>query len=244
MLHDKDRLSGKGGFVVAHNLKGNRIDGWVNQLKAIEAGRTRKRKDSVTMYHEILSWSDLDTPSMTPEKMERMTREYVKKRGVNGAILAVPHFNKNHYHVHLLVSGVDRSGKAMRLSREELADLKRQIQSFQVEQFPELHNSLPAHGRKSKLCATEKEMQYKKRTGKQTMREKVAEIVTSCLKRSKSDEEFFALLLEQDMETYVRGRRVYGVVCEGRKFRFGTLGIDLHDQISKDRKLLWRVRHR
>jgi hypothetical protein len=235
MLHDNDRLAGKEGFVVAHNLKGNRIDSWVDQLKALETGRVHRRKNSVTMTHEILSWHADDAKHMSMEKMERMTREYIRMRGVRGAkVLAIPHYNKSHYHVHLLVSGVDAAGKAMRLSREELHELKKRAQQYQIEKFPELSNSLPAHGRRSKERKTDKEVQFKKRKGKMSEREAVTVLVRSCHSQATSENDFYERLEKNGLKTYLRGGKVYGVERNGKKYRFKTMGMDLEFEHTID----------
>lgn len=228
MLHDNDRLSGKEGFVVAHNLKGNRIDSWVDQFKALEAGRIHRRKNSVTMTHEILSWHADDARHMTKEKMERMTREYIRIRGVRGAkVLAIPHYNKSHYHVHLLVSGVDGTGKAMRLSRAEFGEIKTKAQQFQIDIFPELKNSVVVHSRKSQKHIHDKEVQYKKRTGKISTREELSEVVHLCRSRSHSKNDFFQFLKVAGIEVYLRRGKETGVRSGNRKFRFKNFGIDL-----------------
>lgn len=229
MLHDKHRLSGQGrGFVVAHNLKGNRIDDWVRQLKENETHRKRRRKDSVIITHEMLSWHKDDVRNMTPQKMEAMTREYIRLRGSRGVYLAVPHFDRGHWHVHILVAGVEyKTGKAMRMSRKELADLKKNIQQYQVRQYPELSHSVVQHGRKAKSRVSEKEYQLKARTKKLTKREEVSQLVYSCYTQASSTEDFYARLKACKLPTYVRGGRVYGVVSEGKKYRFKTIGISL-----------------
>lgn len=246
MLHDTDRLSPKErGFVVAHGLRGNTVASWVKQLKAHEATRVHKRKNSVVLTHELLSFHAADTNSITPEKLERLTREYIRLRG-NGKFLAVPHYDKSHYHVHILASGVDVNGKAMRMSRSELGELKKKIQQYQVERYPELSKSLPTHGRKSKLRVTDKEIQMKKRTKKQTTRERVAEMVNLCRLRSRSDEKFFVLLSEKGMEVYQRGGKPYGVLFNERKYRFATLGMGVNlnekDRLNERRHTLQGLR--
>ncbi len=253
MLHDNDRLSGREGFVVAHNLKGNKIDSWVNQLKELEVGRVLRRKDSVTMTHEILSWHKDDARHITAEKMEQMTREYIRLRvGVRGAkVLAIPHYNKEHYHVHLLVSGVDTTGKAMRMSRGEFGDIKKQVQQHQITNFRELTKSVVAHGRKSKLRVNDQEVQMKQRMKKVSIHEKVREAVLECQAQARSQEDFLVQLQRKNLEVYVRGGKLYGVVQDNRKFRFGTLGVQLDFDVEKalnrlqsKRKARGKSRHR
>lgn len=230
MLHDTDRLSPKeNGFVIAHGLRGNTVDGWVKQLKENEAGRVHRRKNSVVLTHEILSWHENDSSEITPEKLELMTREYIRLRcnEKTAKVLAIPHYNKDHYHVHLLVSGVDANGKAMRMSRDELGELKRNVQQCQVERFPELIHSLPAHGRKTKQRETDNEREYKKRTGKMSAREEVTLLVHECRSQAISETDFYERLGAQGLKTYQRGGMVYGVERDGRKYRFKTISIPL-----------------
>lgn len=239
MLHDKGRIRpDQDGFVIAHNLRGNSIEDWVAQLKANDDRRTVRRKDSVRMYHEILSWHADDARHITPEKMEQMTREYIRLLGITGSYLAVPHYNTSHYHVHLLVSGVDRDGKAMRMSRAELGELKKNIQQYQIAKFPELTKSVVAHGRKAKQQTSEKEVQPGVYTKKMSVREQVRTIVLECHEQSVSQEDFFARLKAHRMETYVRGGRAYGVAYDGKKYRFSTLGIESVDHVAVDFQLV------
>src|SRR4051812_16608192 len=99
MIHDKDRLFDKEGrsFAITHNLKGDNIDEWVRQYKANEEFRQRKRKDSVYLTHEILSWHREDAKHITLSKMESMAREYIRQRNRKGMYVAVPHFDREHY---------------------------------------------------------------------------------------------------------------------------------------------------
>jgi hypothetical protein len=182
MMHDKDRLFDKGGksFVIIHNLKGNRIDGWVKQLKENEEFRKRKRSDSIKLTHEILSWHQEDTKDISLEKMESIAREYIQERHPNGMYVAVPHFDKKHYHIHICASGVEyHTGKSLRMSKAGFQKLKKDIQSYQIEHFPELSNSVVEHGKKDKTKFTEKEYQYKLRTGRATEKEQLIEMLKS-----------------------------------------------------------------
>lgn len=230
MLADKDRLLDTGGksFVITHNMKGKRIEGWVQQFKENERRRTRKRRrDGIVLYHEILSWNALDSKNLSPEKLEDMIRQYIQLRNPNAGYVVCVHADRDHIHAHICTSAIDRTGKNMRLSRTALADLKKDIQQYQVEKYPELVHSVVRHGRKSKSRISEKEQQYKLRTGKMSQREMVRTAIESCYKKSKSPEDFYTRLKEQGLETYIRGGRVYGVVVEGRRFRFKRLGVNL-----------------
>ena len=227
MLNDKDRLFDKSGnsFVVTHNLKGVYIEEWENQFKEIEMRRQRKRSDSVYLTHEILSWHRDDAKNISLEKMEVMAREYIRQRNPKGMFVAVPHFDKEHYHIHICASGIEyKTGKALRLSKQEFQKLKKDIQQFQLEKFPELSKSVVVHGKKDKSFITEKEYQFKLRTGRETEKENVLAILKTCYKKAMSKESFFALLQECKLQTYSRGGIITGVVFGKLKFRFKRLG--------------------
>lgn len=230
MMEDKERLLDDHGqtFVVRHNVRGNNIDEWAKQFRANEQHRLRKRKNSVYVNHDIISFHRDSGQFLTPEKLERIVREYIRLRNPKGMYVACAHTDRDHVHIHICTSAIEyRTGKSMRMSRQEFATLKKNIQQFQIEQYPELSRSVVNHGRKSKGRVSEKEMQFKLRTGKMSQRELVQSTVAECYRKSKSTEDFYARLKEQKLETYVRGGRVYGVVFGNRNFRFKTLGIDL-----------------
>lgn len=228
MLEDKSRLLDNGKpFIITHNMKGKTIDGWVKQFRELEKGRTRKRrKDGIMLYHEILSWGRGEK-NLTPEKLEKMIRRYIKLRNPNAGYVVCVHADKQHLHAHICTAAIDRSGMNMRLSRKDLAELKKNIQQYQEREFPELTKSVVRHGRKGKRVS-EKEQQYKRRTGKVSQREFVRRMVELCYSKAKFTEDFYARLKKQGMETYVRGGKVYGVVFGGRKFRFKKLEVDEH----------------
>ena len=114
MLNDKDRLFDEKGysFTVSHNIKGNNINEWVKQYQVNEQNRRLKRVNSVLLTHEIISFHKDDATNISLDKLEDITRQYVKERNINGMYVAVPHFNKEHYHIHICASGIEyKTGK-------------------------------------------------------------------------------------------------------------------------------------
>ena len=228
ILNDKDRLLDKNGnsFVITKNLYGRSIEGWEKQLKENEMHRLHKRSNSVYLSHEILSWHREDAKNISPAKMESMARQYIRLRNPKGIFVAVPHFDKEHFHVHLLVSGVEyKSGKVMRLSKINLSKLKQDIEQYQKEKFPELSKSIVAYEKTKVLpIKTEKEYQFKYRAGRETEKEKVVIKVNACFKKANSKANFFQLLAEAGLKTYERSGRITGVIQGNYKFRFKRIG--------------------
>lgn len=227
MLHDKHRLFDTKGrsFIITHNLKGNNIKTWENQFKENDTYRKQKRKKNVFVTHEILSWHQDDAKNMSLEKMQDMAREYINLRNPNGMYIAVPHFDKEHYHIHICASGVEyRTGIIMRLSKPELVKVKKGIQNYQIEKYPELSHSIVQHGKNGKSLLTEKEYQYNRRTGRETNKNQILGILQTSYKTALSKKQFFESLNLNDVSTYSRNGKITGVIYKGRKFRFKRLG--------------------
>ncbi len=231
MLNDKDRLSDKDNrsFLMTHNLRGKGIDTWVKQFQENETYRKHKRKNSVYVNHEILSWHKDDVKHMSADTLRDMTREYLTLRNPNGMYVAVPHFDRDHFHVHICSSGIQyRTGKSMRMSRQEFHELKKNIQEYQIEKFPELSKSVVEHGKKkNRRILTDEERYYRERTGKQTKKDELLAILNDCLMHAKTQEDFFARLKGNNVQPYERGGKITGVIFGKRKYRFKRLGIDL-----------------
>jgi hypothetical protein len=229
MIHDKDRLFDNEGksFAITHNLKGDNINEWVKQFSANEEYRQRKRVDSVILTHEIVSFHRDDAKDISLEKMENMARQYIQQRNPNGMYVAVPHFDKSHYHIHICASGIEYlTGKSLRLEKKSLRELKQNIQQYQLEKYPELCKSIVNHGTlpKDRALLSEKEYQYKQRTGRATDKEQVIGMLKTCYKKANSKEDFFDLLKESGLSTYVRGGRISGIIFSNKKFRLNRLG--------------------
>lgn len=252
MLHDKDRLFDDKGysFAVTHNLKGDSIEEWVEQYLENEEYRQHRRVDSVLATHEIISFHRDDAVNISLDKLEDIARQYVRERNIKGMYVAVPHFDKEHYHIHICASGVEyMTGKSMRLAKKDLKVLKQRIQAYQQEKYPELSKSIVNHGKppKEKALLSEKEYQYKLRTGRATDKEQLIGILKTSYKKANSKETFFELLEESGLSTYIRGGKTSGVVFSGRKFRLKTLGftdqrLQELDKVLNQSKELNRVR--
>ncbi|MFH0866636.1 MAG: relaxase/mobilization nuclease domain-containing protein [Bacteroidota bacterium] len=226
MVNDKDRLFDKEGhsFAITHNLKGDSIEEWVKQYKDNEQYRQYKRVNSVLLTHEIISFHKDDAKNISLDKLENIAREYILQRGINGMYLAVPHFDKEHYHIHVCASGIEyKTGKTMRLSKMNLQSLKKKVQEYQIEKYPELSKSLVNHEKKV-YALSDKEYKYQERTGRATDKEQLVGMLKTCYKKAVSKDDFFQKLNESGLKTYIRGGRIYGVVFSGRKFRLKTMG--------------------
>lgn len=245
MLHDEGRLFNKEkrSFVITHNLRGNSINQWETQYIENETFRLRKRKDSVLYTHEIISFHKDDAENISLDKLELMARAYIQMRKINGMFVAIPHFDKDHYHIHICASGLEyHTGKSLRMTKVEFQKLKKDIQNYQLEHFPELSKSVVRHNNKVKskeqergqdkkrskenneVTKTEKEYQFKLRTGRATEKEQIIGILKTCYKAAESKDDFFKKLNECGLKTYIRGGKITGIIFENHKFRLSRIG--------------------
>ena len=208
-----------------------------------EECRQHKRVNSVLLTHEIISFHKDDAKNISLDKLENIARQYVKERNINGMFVAVPHFDKEHYHIHLCVSGIEyKTGKSMRLAKVDLQKLKKNIQQYQIDKYPELSNSLVDHEKKG-YALSDKEHKFKERTGRATDKEQLLGMLKTCYKKANSRNDFFENLKECGLKAYIRGGRISGVVFCNKKFRLKTLGFteerlqELDKSINREKKL-------
>ena len=126
----------------------------------------------------------------------------------------------------------------MRLSKISLQSLKKKIQEYQIDKYPELSKSLVNHGNKKKEYAllSEKEYQYKLRAGRATDKEQLIGMLKTCYKKANSKDDFFEMLKESELSTYIRGGRISGVIFKNKKFRLNRLGFteEKIEQLNKE----------
>ncbi len=134
-------------FVIRHNVRSRDIQGYIREFKENARHRTRARKNQVAIHHTILSWSNKDRDRLTPEKINKMARQYMSLRGLNNLYVGTIHTDRDHIHLHLAMSATELSGRTSRISKSEFANLKLSLDAYQREQFPELEHSLPDHGK-------------------------------------------------------------------------------------------------
>lgn len=227
MLNNEDRLFDEKGksFLITHNLKGRSIGKWVKQFQENEAFRKIRRKDSVYLTHEILSWHREDANQLTLQKLENMTREYLRLRNRHGLFVAVPHYDKSHLHVHICASGIEyRTGKSLRLTKSQLSLLKKSIQQYELERYPELTKSPVLHGKRGMGKKSDIEYRLKLRKGRETDKNQVLSLLRETYKKAQSQKEFYEILDNSQSKTYLRSSKITGIVFNNRKYRFNRLG--------------------
>lgn len=221
MLSQKEKIDGKFGFVLTHNVKGNSITDWVKRYKENELTRLRKRKDSVMLNHFMLSFHRNDRDHLDPEILKDITQKFIEEHNINGMYVAVPHMTQDHFHVHVCASGIElASGKSMRMSKAEFSSLKTRVQEYQMQMYPELENSVVDHDgsiKKKKKKPQKETRDFLKSTYDRLFKESVDKV---------SHDDRLQALRDEGIEFYERGGKTYGMTYEGSNYRFSTMGID------------------
>lgn len=236
LFKDKEKLGSDKSrpLIIRKNVRSRTLDKWVKEFKANEEMRIHKRKDSVQVYHTVLSFSTKDKEHINEKMLRDIAKQYMKVRGENNLYIGTAHFDRDHVHLHMVMSGTKyMTGIANRQSRAEFQKLKLSMDSFQKRKYPELANSLPKHGRsqdKNASLVTPKERNQYVRA---TQKESLLKALDLAYTKSKSMDGFLDKLRKLGHEPYTRGGRITGVKFEGdRKFRFRTLGYD-KEKIAK-----------
>lgn len=238
----------KGRQAVLHNLR-SAFD-YLPQIEAefLENARhiRNQPKNGVVLYHEIIAIAEADREKVTEEMLIDLTREYLQRRAPNALAYAKAQFNTESPHVHILISGNQiESGKKLRLERKEFEQIKRELERYQIEKYPQLSHSIvygkqrhKAHDRPA-LTQGEQERirRLKEKTNKlPTQKADTRRRLKACLTTAQSEEHLIELLKAAHLAPYVRGNTP-GVTdtCTGRKYRLRTLGLDQEGQATLKR---------
>lgn len=227
MLHDKGHLTAKGSFVLQHNVNGKGIDAWTKAFMKNERNRVHHRSNSVKVYHEVMSFNKRDAPYITASMLLDFASKYTQLRADNALCIAIPHFDKDNPHVHFAISGVDGyTGLSSRVSQERFKEIKLEMQSYQLEKYPELYNSIVDHNKKERTKNNEREFQLLKRSKEASEKGKIKLMLKEIYNTSNSKDDFYSKIEQQGYKIYERGNKKYGVIIDTRKIRFNTLGFN------------------
>ncbi|KAA3595846.1 MAG: hypothetical protein DWQ06_16640 [Calditrichaeota bacterium] len=247
---DKGRAD-KEAFSIFHNIKFPTVHGAVKSFRENDKFR-KKRKNGVAIYHEVLSFSEKDTEQILLsseynlnrkifenkynlnrkilEKLFQIASQYIEIRGKNALCYAKPHLSDKNIHIHFAFSGTEyRSQKTLRMSNKRFLEVRKGIEKFQMEKFPEIENSIVYHKEKKEKTASlsDREFQLKRRVRKkQTDKEKLKILFQTVFNFSKSFDDFVKNLSEKNFEIYTYRGKTQGVIYKGRKYRFKTLGFE------------------
>lgn len=215
-------------FTYVHNIEVDPDNqaGMIAAFKENENYR-KKRKNGVAFFHDILSFSPEDSTVILNnlDMLRDLTAEYIQLRAPHAIAIARPHIEENHVHIHLIISGTEReSAQSIRMTKGALEKLKQSIRAYQQEHYPQLvHGYQQGKTAEAKNTYTHATWQMENRGQVQDKKAVLKSIVLKALKQTDSWEDLGNLLETAEMEFYKRGGKLYGVIWQGKKYRFSTL---------------------
>ncbi len=223
---------------VFHNVHSIEPDKVAQEMRLHDKTYRKKRKGGVCIFHEILSFHPSDREKLlnNPAILEDIATKFISLRGERAQVVAGIHTDKKHVHIHCTFGAVEyKSSKSLRISKARFKSIKKELELYQVQKYPELKASVCFLNKKQKerilkqefpdLLVGEKEQQLKKRTGKKTDKETVSEMVKNLYLESKSQDDFFHKIIEAGLSVYKYRNKVNGVYYKSYRYRFRTLSL-------------------
>jgi hypothetical protein len=218
-INNAEKVKGK-SCIIKHNITSNAIAGYINEFKANEKRRIHTRSNQPTIQHVILSWSNKSSVVINDAIIQDLAKQYIKFRGDNNLYLGTIHKDREHIHLHMAVSATQLNGVSSRISKEQFKDLKLAMDAYQQEQYPQLCDSLPEHG-KSKHTIP---YRYNNRI---SQKELLLQSIQTAYEKATSLDAFIATIKAAGHEPYFRNNQLTGVKYQGeQKFRLSALGFD------------------
>lgn len=236
LTKDQEKIINQQGesFVLKQNLYGRTNAEMARKFLQTEGSRlVPRRSNSNRLIHEILSFSDLDRDRITIEHLKVLTEEYLSKRSPLLQGYAIGHFStEDHVHVHIILAPVDTLGRSLRMSQEQFATIKRELQEFQIARFPELSQSTVRHGRKAEERKqgreSQKEYAMNLRSPSPSNKARAREAIESSMLMAESKEDFYRLLELEGFKPYQKGISDDG----NRNYRFAALINDYSERFE------------
>ena len=228
-------------FEFCHNVQYPTKDGAIMQIMQNEEYRP-KRVNGNALIHETLSFGTEDSTleKLNPDIMQDLVDRWLKLRAPDAVAYAVPHFDKGHWHIHVVMHGTGYcSKKSLRLNDEQFIGYRRELEKYQKEMYPQLEASIcyidkPLTRQKDREKEDKNRRKNKEHRfmqdnpGKKTKTQHFSETLAALYQKSFSKESFFDLVLQQEgINLRIRNGKVTGIIDEktGRAYRFKTLSI-------------------
>ena len=124
---------------------------WVKKFNQLEAQRKSKYGNkSVVCQHIVVSFSDQSTQYLNRAIIKDLVQKFIDlyTEGDQLCVGAV-HWDKGkNWHAHLVVSQLKLDGYSGWKTKKRFAEIKQQVQDYQIEKYPQLQDSVVEHGKK------------------------------------------------------------------------------------------------
>ena len=145
--YHKELEQSKGDSMLETSVLEARIDNMLAQFESNNDKRLVPHKNGNRAYHEIISFHANDSKNLSRDAMLDVARTYAKERSPNSLVVASMHKNREHLHIHVIVSAVELGGKVKRLSKNQFRELKQTMERYQ-EKHLQLEHSKVNHSKK------------------------------------------------------------------------------------------------
>ncbi len=210
--------------LVRHNLRSKTVEGIIAEFKENESYRIYHRKDSVILFHSILSLNPKDKEKVSIAMLKDLSKKFIELRGSNCLHLAVAHLEKSHAHIHIVSSGVQVNGRSSRVAKPVFKRMLRNLESYQQEKYPSLIHSKNTHEKKN--GRNKEELIKHLNTTRSTQKVDLNKHLSEAYERADNYNDFLGLLSTKNHQPYYRNGRLQGILSSGRKYRLTSLGFE------------------
>lgn len=103
--------------------------------------RQRERKNSLRLFHTVLSWSKKDHEHLTDAMLEDIAFQFVSGRCPDGLSFGAVHRNTDEVHLHLMTSALDSKGNSISMRKKDFQKLKESLWAHQRQHYPLIQHS-------------------------------------------------------------------------------------------------------
>lgn len=211
------------------------------------AQKVKARKNGNYLFHEIISITK--SPHLTLEQEKQrlfdIVQRYAQKRCEHNLVTGYLHDEKsNNVHFHLMISSNEiDSSKNQRLTKYEFDKVKKETEKYVIETYPELEQDILINATKEqkKQRQSNKAGEVKRKGGRLEKKEKITQTLRDVFSQSRSMNDVFTYLAEQNIEMYNRGNTIGFITkSDNKKYRLKTLGLESEfnqvDKLSRQSK--------
>lgn len=197
------------------------------------ARKVKARKNGNYLFHEIISITK--SPQLTLEQEKQrlfdIVQRYAQKRCEHNLVTGYLHDEKtNNVHFHLMISSNEiDSSKNQRLTKYEFDKVKKETEKYVIETYPELEQEIliNASNAEKKHRQSNKAGEVQRKGGRLEKKEKITKTLRDIFVQSRSMNDVFTYLAEQNIEMYNRGSTIGFITkSDNKKYRLKTLGLE------------------
>jgi hypothetical protein len=216
----------------SHNVYARKDQDIINEF-VTNSRKVKARKNGNYLFHEVIAITKSKQLTLDQEK-ERLfdiVRTYVDMRCKNNLAAGYLHDEKdNNVHFHLMISSNELDAfKNQRLTKFDFDKAKKELERYVIEKYPELEQDIIMNAKKDqkKLRDSNKAAEVKRKGGRLEKKEHMVKTLNSIFVNSRSMDDYFKQLEQQNFEMYNRGNTI-GFInkTDGKKYRLKTLALE------------------